>query len=133
MGNAYCKVVAIHSIYVHSAAMEAISAKYKKCFRLAYNFVNATQLARELKLATRNSEILIVDTSEFTRRALKTMGEQFYCIYPGGEQSTEASEKHQRGCRMAPNCIHIEIVSISDFEALQWEIRPDAGLRISRP
>lgn len=133
MGNAYCKVVAIHSIYVHSAAMEAISAKYKKCFRLAYNFVNATQLSRELKLASRNSEILIVDTSEFTRRTLVNLNEQFYCIYPGGEQPTEASQKHQRGCRMTPHCMHIEIVSISDFENLKWEIRPDAGLRITRP
>lgn len=133
MGNAYCKVVAIHSIYVHSAAMEAISARYKKCFRLAYNFVNATQLAQELKLASRNSEILVVDTSEFTRRTLANLGEQFYCVYPGGEPSTETAAKHQRGCRTTPNCIHIEISDISDFETLSWEIRPDAGIRISRP
>ncbi|QZA71050.1 hypothetical protein AH06_281 [Erwinia phage AH06] len=131
MGNAYCKVVAIHSIYVHSAAMELVSAKYKNCFRLAYNFLNATQLARELRLASKNSEILIVDTSEFTRRTLNTLGEQFYCIYPGSEQATDISMKHQRSCRMTPNCMHIEIRDIKDFESLNWEIRPDAGIRLS--
>ncbi|ANH52044.1 hypothetical protein RAY_264 [Erwinia phage vB_EamM_RAY] len=132
MGSAYCKVVAIHSIYVHSAAMEAVSAKYRSCFRLAYNFVNATQLAQQLRLAVKNSEILIVDTSDFTRRALNNLNEQFYCIYPGEEQHSDMSVKHQRNCRMTPDCIHIEIQNLSDFERLNWEVRPDAGLRISR-
>lgn len=123
----HCKIISIQrKLLTDGSFVNKLSSCGCK-YLMVDTLPTATEINALVKQALTNSEILVIDTSEVTLRALATINIPYYCIY-SGKPDTDIELKHLNLCRMSSGSVRIEVGLQQSIADAAIDYRPDLGV-----